>query len=229
MRNRLVFFLMALCLASCNDRGGNLLRPTRETLKHDVAEKFIGKDGIKRLCESYLGIKYLDRPEIELELLKNRSKSDLINPDIYASDEAQFGAQVSKAYLADVYVKFIDDEFGYGMFAHADIKNGELIGEYTGLIKASDQVQDKAWSWSYPKKIYRESLNLQDISLDAKFSGSAVRFVNHSDTPNTEMRRIFQDGMVRTLYVATKDIASDEQIFVSYGSAYWDKRKKRNT
>lgn len=224
----LYYLLLFLGIASCGDNGSALLRPVRATLKHDADERFVGHESIKKLCETHLGMKYLMKPEIRLETLKNRTKNDLVDPKVYEQDELKFGAKVSDAYLADVYVKFIDDELGYGMFANKDIKSGELIGEYTGVIDSSNNVNDHSWSWSFPSNIYKPELNILEVSVDAKFSGNALRFINHSDSPNTEMRRIFLDGIVRTLYIATKDISRDAQIFVSYGSAYWSHRKKRD-
>jgi hypothetical protein len=230
MRKHLLFYylLVFLGIASCDEKGTALLRPVRATLKHDEDQQFVGHDGIKKLCETHLGMKYLMRPEIRLEALKNRTKNDLVDPKVYEQDELQFSAKVSDSYLADIYVKFIDDELGYGMFANKDIKSGELIGEYTGVIDSSDNVHDHSWSWSFPSNIYKPELNIPEVSVDSKFSGNALRFVNHSDSPNSEMRRIFLDGIVRTLYIANKDIARDAQIFVSYGSAYWSHRKKRD-
>lgn len=204
-----------------------LLRPTLATLRHAADEKFLGHDGIKKLCEDYLGMRYLEKPEIALEILKNKTKNDLKNPNIYEDNENKFGKRVHDSYLVDCYVKFIDDELGYGLFANRFIKSGELIGEYTGIISDSAKVKDHSWSWAYPKDIYKIASDLPSISLDAHYDGNALRFANHSDNPNTTMERIFLDGMARTLYVANKDIDKDQQILVSYGQNYWKNRKKK--
>lgn len=231
MSIRVLFFRVVFCLVfvsfltSC---GSDLvLRPTFKTLQHDADREFIGRDGIKELCEKYLGMRYLDESEIEEEKLKNRTKADLNNPDIYKSNEDRYGKQVQDGYLADIYVKFINDTMGYGVFANSPIKSGELIGEYTGVIRNSSNSKDGAWSWSYPNEIYKKDLHIPIISVDGKYAGNGLRFVNHSDTPNTTMYRIFLNGYVRTLYIANRDIAKGEQITISYGAAYWSGSRKK--
>lgn len=224
-----LFFVTLLLLKLCACGGGSdILRPTLATLKHPADKKFVGQEGVKDLLENYLGLRFLPKPEIRAEALKNRSKNDLKNPDIYASDEKIYGELLKNGPHANIYVKFISNEIGYGLFANAPIKKGELIDEYTGIIQNKSDTNDSTWAWSYPVSIYKDELGLSPINIDGKYAGNALRFINHSEDPNTEMRRIFLDGFVRSLYVCTRDIAQDEQILVSYGSDYWQNRKKQD-
>ncbi|HXW53485.1 MAG TPA: SET domain-containing protein-lysine N-methyltransferase [Myxococcota bacterium] len=221
-----LFTLMAFSgQIACKD---DCQRPTLKTLKHPLSAKFFGRDGIKSLCEKYLCMTYLDKCEIQVDAIKNRTKADLIDPKKYARNERLFDKQVSALHMADIYVKFIDDELGYGVFANSDIKKEALIGEYTGVIELKSNVKNTTWAWSYPSDIYKEELHIPAISVDSRLSGNGMRFVNHSDDPNCEMRRIFLDGYVHSLYVAIKDIAKDQQILISYGSSYWETRKKQD-
>jgi hypothetical protein len=226
MLKHFILILLAIWMASCSPSPASL-RPTLATLRHDPSEKFVGHEGVKKLCGSHLGMRYLKQPEFLVDTLKNRTKKDLVDPTAFDADEAKFAAKVRDSYLADSYVKFIDDDFGYGLFANSDIKSGELIGEYTGTLVPSSEVKDHSWSWNYPKDLYKSELGLPNLSLDGKLAGNALRFANHSDSPNSEMRRVFVDGYIRIIYVAIEDIAKDKQIFVSYGAAYWESRKKK--
>lgn len=222
-----LFLIILLLLAGACGRTDKL-RPTLATLKHPADKKFIGQEGVKDLLENHLGVRFLAQPEIRIEAIKNRSKSDLKIPNLYEKDEIKYADQLRNGYLADIYVKFISDEIGYGLFANGPIKKGDLIAEFTGIIQNESDTNDSTWAWAYPYTAYNDGLGLSPMNVDGKYAGNALRFVNHSDNPNTEMKRIFLDGFIRSLYVSTRDIAQDEQISVSYGTNYWQNRQKRD-
>lgn len=226
LMNTVAIVFVFLSFLSCGNHTTNRLRPTLKTLTHDPDKKFVGHDGIKELSEKHLGMRYLYKPELTVDELKNRTKADLTNPDKFKRNEEKYSQQVSDSYLADVYVKFIDDKIGYGLFANSDIEKGALIGEYTGIILDSSSLKDSTWAWSYPIHLYKD--RLPKSSLDAKNAGGAMRFANDNTDPNAGVEYIFLDGLVRILYVAKVDIKKEEQIFVSYGSGYWENRTKQD-
>lgn len=232
---KILLILSMVVISSCDrdnsteEKSASLrLKPTLATLSHKASEKFIGHKGIKTLCEQHLGMRYLLLPEIKTAALKGKSENDLIYPSIYISQDVDLNDKVTKSHIADMYVKYISDEMGYGVFANSDIKQGDLVGEYAGIIDDKSNTTDTTWAWSYPSKEYKKELELPSIVIDGKMAGNVLRFVNHSDDPNTVVKRIFLQGYFRTLYMATKDIKANEQVTVNYGADYWASRSKRS-
>ncbi|MBP7854805.1 SET domain-containing protein-lysine N-methyltransferase, partial [Candidatus Babeliales bacterium] len=58
-----------------------------------------------------------------------------------------------------------------------------------------------------------------------KYKGNELRFINHSNDPNTQCLDVLVDNVFYMIYIAIRDIAKDEELTVSYGSGYWDSRK----
>ncbi|KAG9291981.1 hypothetical protein G9A89_000482, partial [Geosiphon pyriformis] len=80
-----------------------------------------------------------------------------------------------------LYVRWVDDYMGYGLFAGRDLKSGDLIGIYNGVY--SRAISDAEYEWEYAANI-----NLKDESgkpvrvyIDQKDKGNYLRFVNHRD------------------------------------------------
>lgn len=229
MFKRLLLSCFLVLTFSCAYNREALLRPTLETLQHNKDQKFIHHNGIKKLCETYLGMKYLYKPKIELSSIENKTKNDLKDMDNYIDNESKYGQLIIDNKMADIYVKFMDDEVGYGVFANNDIESGDFIGEFTGVIKKDDDIDDTTWAWSYPSDEYKDELKIPKAAVDAKWQGNGMRFVNHSDNENVGVTRAFVDGFFRTIYYAQKNIKKDSELLVNYGKAYWShRRKKRN-
>jgi SET domain-containing protein len=224
--NLLIIGSLLLAFFGCADPRDRLLRPTLATLKHPPEQKFIGHEGIKELCERHLGMTYLYKTETDISELKSLTKHSLINSASYKHNKKRFGPQVKDSHIADIYVKFINDEIGYGLFANSDIKNHQLVGEYAGVIRKGKG--DSTWTWHYPSDKFRSALNIPELSLDGKYSGNGMRFINHHDDANVGIEYLFSDGFIRLLYVSKKDIKKDEQLFINYGDKYWADRNKQN-
>ena len=119
--------------------------------------------------------------------------------------------------VADVYLQKVNDTVGYGVFANSDIKPGDLIGEYSGLV-CDDSVtrhdDDISYCHDYP---YMRS----SASIDAKTMGNYTRFINHSHRANCSTMRVFVDGISRLAMIATCPIERGHQLLFYYGSGYW--------
>lgn len=126
-------------------------------------------------------------------------------------------------YEPPVYVKWVNDKVGYGVFAARDIKKGEFIVEYTGLISLKSK--DTVWAWSYP--INGEFIGYPGgFSLDATDVGNEARFVNHSRKNNvsTVFAYLRKQARYGVGYPATRDIEKDEEILTNYGQQYFRRR-----
>lgn len=188
-----------------------------------------------------LSVTYLPSLKITYEPFK---KIDARHSKFYLDREAQIDASnrlykksVESSDLGKIYIKWINDKVGYGVFADQNFKKGDFVGEYTGVLRSVDSERDtaaSAYSWGYPvdpkfNGVAMQRGKNQKLWLDAKYEGNEMRFVNHSDKPNTQVVYVIDSqGILHICYVAIKTIAHNQQVTVSYGDNYWNVREKVN-
>jgi hypothetical protein len=138
-------------------------------------------------------------------------------PRYYDHLSVKFYKYVDEKYKCKLFIKWVNDRVGYGLFTAQDINMGDYVIEYTGKI--SQSVKNTTWAWHYPIKI--EGYN-ERISLDASKEGNEARFANHSLTPNLKAELIYaSDGIWHLVYIALNYIKKDDQLLINYGSGYW--------
>lgn len=176
-----------------------------------------------------LGVVYLKQTEIVDPVVKQVPARDTGRYALMSEQadrlEKQYGALIAQGYVAPCTVRFINDAIGYGVFAEADIEPGQLVGEYTGRIINTKDLQTSKYSWDYPVD-HDQVGNLIKTSLDAADAGNEMRFVNHDFKPNAEVQFIPQGGLWHVCYVATRLIKKGEQILTNYGTKYWASSRK---
>jgi len=111
-----------------------------------------------------------------------------------------------------IYAKFINPEIGMGVFAHKKIKKNTIIGKYTGYIRIKGE--HSAYSWAY----YFKNTH---ISLDGRYGGNLLRFVNDIPPYNLDTKYIPLDNRWHILYVTNRVIEKGEELSISYGPEYW--------
>ena len=105
---------------------------------------------------------------------------------------------------------------GRGLFAHANIKKGTQVIEYTG-IKIPTTLADTLTT--------RYLFDLENgWTIDGATYGNTARYVNHSCNPNCEAMIEGEQIFFYALY----DIASGEEITIDYGEEYFDEFIKPN-
>jgi SET domain-containing protein len=153
---------------------------------------------------------------------------------LYASDFKDLGAKyincltdakgkpITKPRFtqAPLYIKFVNETVGFGVFAEQDIDKGVIVGEYTG----------HAISVSHLEKI-----NLKDdsyaigplygIVVDAKKVGNITRFINHSAKPNLVTVGLYKCNYPCVVLISSEPIKKDQQLFFDYGEKYWNGRE----
>jgi len=150
---------------------------------------------------------------------------DWLAVENYALAE-EFKDQLSKGMIADVYIKWIDDIMGYGLFANADLPAGTFVGEYTGVLRQlSRQHRDhndyclhyptRFWSWNY-------------MAIDALHEGNVTRFINHSDDPNLDPKCLVVGRVLHLVFITKKFVPRDSQLTFNYGPDFWSKTKTTN-
>lgn len=149
--------------------------------------------------------------------------------EYYLADEVRlgeyarrYGKAVAQKQYAPMYLKWISDVVGYGIYATKDIKTGDFIGEYTGVLRpVKDGSDNLDYAWYYTI----DGFDNQKLVIDGKKVGNELRFINHASDPNTMRVDVLgHDGNFHVCYVATRDIPKDHQLTVSYGEGYWTSR-----
>ncbi len=205
-----------------------LFTPTQHTQEPEQKKEEIISKRIYKSDFSCLGVEYLDH----IEYYQTSKKFPVVQEiDLGVGERKNF--QVYRACVEQRkeipwYIEFVSDAVGYGAFADDDIKMGEYIGEYTGLILDEESLKtleafDKRYAWTiYPPQWAGIT---QRFSVDAKKFCNFTRFINHSYKPNVVAVTLYcADGWHMT-YIALKPIKKGEQLLVDYGKGYWYDRQ----
>jgi uncharacterized protein len=113
---------------------------------------------------------------------------------------------------------------GKGLFTKIPIARGTRIVEYKGTVTTWDAVKDD------PTNSYVYFLKPNHV-IDARHHPkSLARYVNDAmglvrSKSRTNNARFVNDGL-RVYIAATRDIQAGEEIFVEYGTKYWDTVRK---
>ena len=157
-----------------------------------------------------MGVHYLT------DLIFDVNLSDKIS---YDAEQCELGECYSEDIISgniDLVIKRISPVVGYGVFALRDFKSGEFLGEYTGVVKDSrDSPPDNQYNIAYLRNRKRT------YYIDAQYSGSYMRFVNHSGKANVCGIFVVHKGIRKAIFIAWKPIKKGEQLFFNYGQNYW--------
>jgi uncharacterized protein len=101
---------------------------------------------------------------------------------------------------------------GRGVYASRDIREGERIIEYTGLLITNEEADAQCDDESM-RRHHTFLFGVDDeLTVDGAQGGNEARFINHSCEPNSESvivrRRVFID--------AVRDIAAGDEIAYDY-------------
>ncbi len=204
-------------------------------LVNNKKKKYETIEQIKELFNK-LNVEYSNHSKFdkECQIFKKINKSDfshyLKNKDYYDKLTQKYDLFVKSGYIAPVYIKWVNDQIGYGCFASTDIPQGNLIAEYVGEIIPKNKIASKIWSWKYPCKGTFSKKFPKNISINAFKFGNETRFINHGvdskrNLPNCTIEFAYTNGAWRILYVAKRYINKDEELLVDYGLRYWRKRE----
>ncbi|CAN5122042.1 hypothetical protein BH09DEP1_BH09DEP1_3940 [soil metagenome] len=175
-----------------------------------------------------LGVQYstqliIDKAKIEMVRIAHAAPGYETPQNITRFDEA-----VKKGYQAPLYIKYINERMGYGAFADLEIKDNDIVGEYTGnVIDQETALRMPRSETDYLMELtacYVDYNWPAPLYVDAKKSGNLTRFVNHSYKPNVATKLFFDGSMWHTILVAAGAIAQDKQLFINYTRGYWDVR-----
>ncbi|WP_395770754.1 SET domain-containing protein [Arenimonas sp.] len=109
---------------------------------------------------------------------------------------------------------------GSGVFAAKNIKKGEFIIEYKGLLRSHEEVDAAYDGEDETGHTFLFTLN-EDFVLDANIKGNEARWINHSCDPNCDSEHIdAEDGdksKDRIEIKAIRDIKAGDELSYNYG------------
>ena len=172
-----------------------------------------------------LGLEYLERVMYDYDLgpdfdarLTEAYLEDAENCDDLSN---YYQDDIESGLLVPMSIRWLGQDVGYGIFAEEDILQDDLIGVYTGSLQDRNLVDSKDYAWAYPAMTKEGGA----LSLDARQRGNELRFINDNINPNCTMTFIIgKDNLWHGCYTALRDIKNGEQLFISYGPAYWETR-----
>jgi hypothetical protein len=109
---------------------------------------------------------------------------------------------------------------GSGVFAAKNIKKGEFIIEYKGLLRSHEEVDAAYDGEDETGHTFLFTLN-EDYVLDANIKGNEARWINHSCDPNCDSEHIDAENgdksKDRIEIKAIRDIKAGEELSYNYG------------
>lgn len=186
--------------------------------------------------QDVFNIPYLSHNIIEAkELLTwdlTKDKEYLTNPALNNSLEKKYGKQLEDGHTAPMYIKWVNKVVEYGVFAEKDIKKGDMICEYTGILCVDTPEIDNAYLWDYPTIMMEEIAGKKrrkrkGFCIDAGRGGNYARAINHTQRvyQNVTTQILPSQGLWHIAYIAQKDIQKDQQLLTHYGIGYWRDRQ----
>ncbi|MFA5250847.1 MAG: SET domain-containing protein-lysine N-methyltransferase [Parachlamydiales bacterium] len=135
-----------------------------------------------------------------------------------------YATEMQGACQPPVYLKWTGPYKGFGLFAEKDLEAGTFIGEYAGLVRRHFKPLDRAnaYCFEYPMDLTGKS----PFTIDAKTSGNAARFINHSPAPNLELLRAYGGGVMHILLRTLGPVVKDTELTYDYGPGYWRRRPR---
>lgn len=176
---------------------------------------------------SELGVEYSEQQVIDEAI--DTSKILVADPRYETgANSARFTTAIKNGHQASLYLKYINDRVGYGTFADALIQEDDIVGEYTGKIIRQHIVfamRPEETVYLMPlQACYADYYCLTSLYINAKQIGNFTRFINHSDKPNVISKQVYDGSMWHMILVASQNILQDKQLFIDYGTGYWEAR-----
>jgi len=138
----------------------------------------------------------------------------------------RYGQALSRCVRPPTEIRHAGDGVGWGLFAGSDLTEGDLVGEYCGVLQeALDAPPEEKvdghflsdYSWNYPDELPDGT----EFEICALQEGNELRFVNHSTQANLAVDHTLVDGLFVTFFRVVRPVVRGEQLTVDYGEEYW--------
>jgi SET domain-containing protein len=179
------------------------------------------------------GLDYISRSVYKDVPVFSRNQKEspyyLDNQEEFETLHADYHGKIEEAFMAPVSIQKVSEDVGYGLFAAADMKPGDFLSEYAGLVQPGEDLildpesidepvgYDTDYTWDYPDAWYEDVL----YEVNALKMGNELRYVNHSFDPNLVVEHTLVDNRWVIFFVVQQYIRSGSQFSVDYGEEYW--------
>lgn len=136
----------------------------------------------------------------------------------------RYKREMDEGYTAPVYVKWINEKMGYGLFASQDIEEGSYIGEYAGEVRRISRFHPdlNGYCFHYPTKFW----SMVYYVIDSQKIGNLLRFANHSEHPHMVPQCAVENRLLHTIFITGRFVTKDTQLTFDYGQDYWVRRDR---
>lgn len=185
--------------------------------------KFIESQGLIYLSHS----EYQGLPVFQKDQTLSPYYQD--NKEEFESLFHDYSSMIQKGQMAELSIRRVSDDVGYGLYTEETLKAGAFIGEYTGIVQpgseiladpeqvTKESVFETDYTWDYPDAWYEDIL----YEVNAGKKGNELRYANHSFEPNLAVEHTLVDNKWVIFFVALKPIQAGCQLTVDYGEEYW--------
>jgi len=107
------------------------------------------------------------------------------------------------------------EEAGWGLFTKHALKRGDFVHEYVGEVISQEEAERRGMIYDKMNSSYLFNLS-SDLVVDASRKGNKMRFANHSDRPNCEIKMTWVNGEIHIGLFAACDIDPQTEVSVLY-------------
>lgn len=157
--------------------------------------------------ETYEKVKELCKEALEKEVADKRTEWNGF----------RYRKEVLSGFVNDVYIRWVDNRFGFGLFANKKIEKGEFIGEYVGLVRPITSLfpDVNSYCFRYPLK----KISYRVYTIDAQDMFNETSFINHSNHPNCDALVAMNNSLLHVCIVANANVEKGEQLTYDYGNS----------
>eukprot|EP00457_Paulinella_chromatophora_P003024 gb/GEZN01003029.1/.p1 GENE.gb/GEZN01003029.1/~~gb/GEZN01003029.1/.p1 ORF type:complete len:627 (-),score=80.85 gb/GEZN01003029.1/:331-2211(-) len=128
-------------------------------------------------------------------------------------------------HIIPIVVKYVDEFKQFGAFAARDIKQGEWIGIYGGMVVSNKWLREN----HAENSVYLFKAT-EELVIDGTHHGNITRFINHNDDglPNVKTSLVNYCGVRIAALHASWDIKEGEELLINYSAGDHDKNLNCN-
>lgn len=187
------------------------------------------KTGVLSSCstaefESCFGARYIENPIFSSFEALQEAIGDvpwLLTNTFVGLEQRRLGAwlhaKLVSGYIGDVYIDWVNDTVGWGLFADKALDEGTFIGQYCGAVRkmqkgAKDAINE--YCLRYPSRFF----SFHYWVLDARNAANETRCINHSFTPNLKAIALIDRQLLHVGFFTTRPCNRGEELCFNYGT-----------
>ncbi len=194
-------------------RGVRYLYPDTSLCKEMCKEEFRKKSGLHYSNQLYFATDKV-RAEVKTLTAKVLSKSQIESKAIEAGDK--YKQEIERGDIGPVYIRYINNRIGFGLFTSEDLPEGVFIGEYVGNVRRCNYFFADVNEYCFRYPLYQTGFKI--YTVDAAEYCNETSFMNHSRKGNCEATIAYCDGLLHITLITSQPIPKDTELTFDYGN-----------